>query len=847
VPIIGLREGKSAEPGPRVRAFVRFLLRRGAVLWILAIVIAVPAVVRAAGLYIRLRSDIEELLPRRAASVAALDELRARMPGLRYLGIVVDTGTADNVPAAEKFIDDLAARVRAYPKLMVTRVKTGVDEERQFLEAHAPLYMELADLTTVRERIEAKRDAEVSRAMGLELDGDAADEGAVDLADIEAKYRAKQGTNFAGNRFSSREKKTVLMIIQVGELTNGASLGNQLYRRVVRDIRDMGGLDAYAPGMKVGYSGDIAINVEELAALVQDLTASSIVVISLVLLAIGVFYRWAGSLPALLAPLLLGAIYAFAFATLPPISIDHLNSNTAFLGSVIVGNGINFGIILVARYVEERRHGRDIEEALVYAVFGSRVGTFVAALAAAAAYGSLALTQFRGFRQFGIIGGFGMLICWVTAFVLGPPLIAWLDRNGGSTRATQIPKISVMERVANLVTRHPATIVSAAAVLTALALIRVQSFGRSWIEYDFSKLRRADSHISGEAYWGRRMDALLGRYLTPLVMLTNAPDERQQLERELLPVVKAPPLAEAVDSVVTIDDVVPRRQAEKIEIAEAIRHDLTPRILSRLTSDQRDLVNKFLNAEPLRPLTAADLPESMTGGLRERDGSYDKSLLIYPRPSRSTWQGEAIVQMTGVLRKTATDAALPGRAPARLAGSIPLSADIISSIEHDAPIATAASLLGVTALVVVSLRRRRAIVLVVGSLLLGVLWLLATVMALGVKINFANFIAFPITFGIGIDYSVNVVARYLEQGSRNIVAAVRSTGRAVTLCSVTTVVGYSSLLFAENRALFLFGVVAVLGEVCCLLTAILVLPSVLVLLGRLSPPEPAGLADASRS
>ena len=147
---------------------------------------------------------------------------------------------------------------------------------------------------------------------------------------------------------------------------------------------------------------------------------------------------------------------------------------------------------------------------------------------------------------------------------------------------------------------------------------------------------------------------------------------------------------------------------------------------------------------------------------------------------------------------------------------------------------------------VLSLRRRRAVPLVIGSLLLGVLWLLAAVMALGVKINFANFIAFPITFGIGVDYAVNVMARYLEQGSKDVVAAIRSTGRAVTLCSLTTIIGYSSLLFAQNRALFLFGVVAVLGEVACLLTAILVMPSVLLLLGRHSRSHPAELANASR-
>ena len=57
------------------------------------------------------------------------------------------------------------------------------------------------------------------------------------------------------------------------------------------------------------------------------------------------------------------------------------------------------------------------------------------------------------------------------------------------------------------------------------------------------------------------------------------------------------------------------------------------------------------------------------------------------------------------------------------------------------------------------------------------------------------------------------------------VDAVRSTGGAVTLCSMTTIIGYSSLLLAENRALFLFGLLAVLGEIACLTTAVVVMPA----------------------
>ena len=168
-----------------------------------------------------------------------------------------------------------------------------------------------------------------------------------------------------------------------------------------------------------------------------------------------------------------------------------------------------------------------------------------------------------------------------------------------------------------------------------------------------------------------------------------------------------------------------------------------------------------------------------------------------------------------------------GGGDARPAGSIPLSADIISSISRDGPLATLAALAGVVLLVTAIFRFNRSTVLIIGSLLVGVLWLTALTLLLKVKVNFCNFIAFPITFGIGVDYSVNVMARYRQTGSRDVIDAIRSTGGAVAVCSLTTIIGYGSLLLAKNQALFLFGLVAVLGEITCLVSAVVVLPAVL--------------------
>jgi predicted RND superfamily exporter protein len=56
----------------------------------------------------------------------------------------------------------------------------------------------------------------------------------------------------------------------------------------------------------------------------------------------------------------------------------------------------------------------------------------------------------------------------------------------------------------------------------------------------------------------------------------------------------------------------------------------------------------------------------------------------------------------------------------------------------------------------------------------------------------------------------------------------RRTGGAVILCSLTTLLGYLALVRSVNFGVRSLGVAAVLGEVSCLLAAVLVLPAALV-------------------
>ena len=129
-----------------------------------------------------------------------------------------------------------------------------------------------------------------------------------------------------------------------------------------------------------------------------------------------------------------------------------------------------------------------------------------------------------------------------------------------------------------------------------------------------------------------------------------------------------------------------------------------------------------------------------------------------------------------------------------MAGTLPVTSDLFESIVQDGPKATFFAFLAVLLLIVLLFREWSTILLCSFSLLMGVLWLMGYILIFDQKINFLNFIALPITFGIGVDYGVNIYQRYRLERKAGILPVLGQTGGAVILASFTTVTGYASLL-----------------------------------------------------
>jgi hypothetical protein len=121
---------------------------------------------------------------------------------------------------------------------------------------------------------------------------------------------------------------------------------------------------------------------------------------------------------------------------------------------------------------------------------------------------------------------------------------------------------------------------------------------------------------------------------------------------------------------------------------------------------------------------------------------------------------------------------------------------------------------------------------IIASLVCGVLLTVGGAAWLDVRLNFLNFVALPLTFGIGVEYAINLYERIRDHNS--VPEGMSSIGGPVALCSLTTIIGYGALTMADNMALQSFGRYAMAGELACIITALLVMPAFISLRGGYS-------------
>jgi predicted RND superfamily exporter protein len=575
----------------------------------------------------------------------------------------------------------------------------------------------------------------------------------------------------------------------------------------------LGEIEAEAPALRIAYAGGHRIAFETESIIRREATLNTVTSVAAILVLLLAVFR---------SPWLffVGAI-PMSVATIGSIAInglvrDQLSAAATGTSALLFGLGIDGLVLLYARYLEEIESGRSADAAIAR-LGGAGVSMFLGCVTTAATFFGLTMIDLPGLQELGRLVGVGML--------LGAPLTLLLVAALLPSRIAR-PRPLSAPWLAAFVRRRQWSILIGAAVATIIAVPMVASLALDL------RLQRLQPQ-------------------TPAIALQQDLQQRFGLERDVaIAIAHGPDLA----GLLAIDRTF---QTTMRGAAPALRvsgpaHFVPP--ISEQDETARILAASALDVDAVRSrlLAAAD-----AAGFRP--GAIDPFLARLPRlldPSqRLTYQGyvdhglgdviarylvagpdgyttAAYVEVADQRDVAAASSAAASAGPGLVLTGVPVvNADLTARFAPEFGIALAIGCGAVFLLILFTFRRVGPTIVALLPAVLGLIWAAALLAWLDVRLDLFSIFAVLMLIGISVDYGIHLVHRVIsEPGSFDL--ALARIAPANFVAAAIAVLGCGSLVMSTYPPLRSLGIVMVVGLTTCLVSAVLVLPALLMVTTR---------------
>lgn len=631
------------------------------------------------------------------------------------------------------------------------------------------------------------------------------------------------------------------------------------------------------PEIRAGVTGSPAIAVAEGRTTVRDIRGAGWLALAGVTLVLVLGFRRLRNPLLAVVSLAIGTGWAAGAAAL---LVGHLTILSVAFASILFGLGIDFSVHLLARYEDERGGQSSPANAMRAAVRASGPGVVSGAITTSLAFYGLAMTEFVGLAELGIIAGTGVLLCLLAALTVLPALVVLVPGRAPRRRSPRrwLAPVTRLEAIGVRTFRRPVLLLGIVAVLAVagLALVpRIQFNGNlldlqaEGVESVYWERRLIDE--ADRASWfaasvapdletararAERFEALPevartqsladivpgdqqrriqeARALAPLVAEISAsrrqprPVDLEQLAQvidRLRFKIRAPDATEWDPAKKPVEAQIVRARrlldalaagTERLAMADPADRQATAASLSRyqrqVFDDFYDALEVLEAAEAVQPITVADVPHELRRTLLGADGSF----LVRVFPREDIWQDEeqkAFVTAIRTVDPTITGAPIQVFEARRL---------MVRGYLEGALYA----LVVVLVVLFLDLRRPREVLLALAPLAIGAAWTAGSMGAMGLSFNLANLVLVPLMIGIGIDVGIHLVHRLRREGQVGWALIWSSTGRAVLVSGLTTVVGFGSLSIAQHRGIHSMGVLISIGVLAVMVAGLVALPAI---------------------
>ena len=542
--------------------------------------------------------------------------------------------------------------------------------------------------------------------------------------------------------------------------------------------------------VEIRLTGPPALAVDEQGEITRGIiTTSGLTGLGILLLLYLAFrsFRYTG---LALVPVAIGVCATMAVARLV---YGELNMVTSSCSSILLALGIDFGVFLLSRYGEFVRGGSDAKEAIRGALRRAGGALFIGAITTATAFLTTSSTEFTAYARLGVIVAVGLLIMMASTLLLMPALL-WVVGRG---KKLDSPEIKLLRVLPAVIRRGRIGLLAVGAALFAGSLAAAGGLSFNTRFYDF---------LPEE---GESASALLiiehDDNVSPLQATIPADDIEQA--RALAKKLRT---LDEVAAVQTPSDLLPPLDDRLLATLKALPPDPPDPRLGPAWKLAKDVAQR-----------GHYLPEDLPLIFQSRFASLDKqSVALTVIPSGNIWDPATAKQFSRAVSEVAPEAT-------GMAMHIHAHLEMIRQGFTRAALAAAALVL---LILFIAFRKLGDALLAAVPTVVGFTWMLGAMRLIGFDFDAANIVTLPLIMGIGVDAGVHLVHRMRQSASLEDIAV--GTGGAVALASVTTTVGFASLMLADYGAMQSLGLSMTLGITATLLASMLILPSLMLLLGK---------------
>jgi hypothetical protein len=637
--------------------------------------------------------------------------------------------------------------------------------------------------------------------------------------------------------FLSADGMMLLMVLRPLEPASDLKFSTDLmlFLNRVRDVLIRNNPD-FRGKVRVSYYGTHVETVASARTIRHDLLETLLASFIGVLVLFFVGFRRKKALIYVGVPLLVGILWTLG---LTQIVLGRLTVVTFAFGAVLIGLGIDFGIHIYNRYLEER--GRpdqpSVYKALHTALVRTSEGLLLGALTTALAFFCMFFTSFRGFRELGFVAGSGILCCLVSVILLLPVLVMYLSTQRETRQRFDITSVG-LRRLYKAASDYPRVMIILGLVVSVYFTYQARHVR---FEESFGALKQPSS-----AYENLR-SRIMERFALPsyqIVAIVTGSTLQGILEKNdrLYDNVESqkgyqilscdtlraflPAVATQRESKKSIRDTVGNRfepLKERIIFA-ARKAGLSPmalepffKWLARL-KDAAEKNEDFILYEDLRDPFIIRLVQ---GYLVKEGRQYNVVTRIFPPAGR--WESSVPQDFLDTISRGAGDVEFTGMAI--------VTNEIQEMVKRDLAVIILMVTGSVFLLMVLFFGGVRKAIFAIFPVVIGSLWMLGTIRIIGIELNFLNVIVMPMIIGIGVDNGIHLIQRYYERGKdptlSDLRRAVSRTGRALVMTSLTTIVGFGSLALADFRGIREMGLISILGITYTLIASLILLPALL--------------------